>query len=138
VNAVFDYLSYGVTLSLLRARCRDEGWPPLHCGVIDTIAAVPILYGLALMLALILALISAPTLMPRVAKRWFFDRINDETSDLATLARTAGFASFIAASLVGLGWIAWHGALWIGTHFDDSALLLLSAVEGTMRWLGFV
>jgi uncharacterized membrane protein HdeD (DUF308 family) len=61
---VLDYLSYGVTLSLLRAGRRDGGWPPLILGILDAIAAVLILYGLALTLALILAAINALGAVP--------------------------------------------------------------------------
>jgi hypothetical protein len=188
VNAVFDYVSYGVTLSLLRAGRREDGWPPLLCGLLDALGAVLILYGLALALALyiaainalgsvpflpldrlfedladpavrsgyawlyltllstlvptgvhlLLALISVTTLLPAQAKRWFIDRITDESSDLATLLGTTAFALFIAVSLVGLAWVLWQGGSWVLDHFDDSAVLLLAAVEATMRALGLV
>ena len=64
-NAVFDYLSYGITLTLLRAGWRSRKTAAtLACGILDIFAALASLFGLSLFLALIIAAINAASAAP--------------------------------------------------------------------------
>ena len=58
INAIFDYCSYGLTLSLINAGWRNQGVRILGFWVVDVIVAIVLLLGLGITLGMVIGLIN--------------------------------------------------------------------------------
>lgn len=58
INAVFDYLSYGLTIHLIKKGRKSKKWPPIVFGTLDAIAAVILLFAVAFALLCTIAIIN--------------------------------------------------------------------------------
>jgi len=99
VNAIFDYLSYGVTLGLLRLGRAENRWPIWVCGLMDAFVALVLLYLLSLSLALLVAGINAASAVPLLP----LDRLFDDLAAPETRGAYAWLYLTLLSTLVPTG-----------------------------------
>ncbi|WP_316861570.1 hypothetical protein [uncultured Cohaesibacter sp.] len=120
VNAVFDYLSYGTTLSLLRAGLKGGRFPTLVYGLMDIGLALVYLFGLSLTLCLIIAGINALSVHP-------FLPLGELLQDLGDSEKRGGYAWLYVSLLSTL----------VPTSFHLCIVLVSATTWLPMPWKAF-
>ncbi len=95
INAVFDYVSYGTTLALIRKGRQARNWVTGAIWILDGLAALALLIGLGLGLCATIALINHLAGQDFIALRPIFD-------DLKTPEGRAGYSWLVVSMLTTL------------------------------------
>jgi hypothetical protein len=141
VNAVFDLLSYGLTLTLLRRGWFGRPEPTarlLWLGLIDAVAAVVILIGLGLTLTLIVAGINALSEVPLFDLRQVFDDLADPVRRDAYAWLIVALLTTLVPTLFHLGVLLFTAFAWIPAQWRAGVAGLATPDGPALRQLAFL